>query len=240
MSFLSALLLGLLTSLHCAGMCGGVQAALAHSPVLRSPMQNQLHLLTMNAGRISCYILAGMVLAWFGSEVGELLNIPEWTYWLRMFAAGVILLIGFQLLFTNNKPLGWLENKAYRLWQHIKPALNRQNGIHYHHSFKRGLLWGLLPCGLVYSILLAASVSGSATNGLLVMLGFGLGTLPAMLLTGNAFIGFRGFLQHKQVQQAGGVFFILIGVAILIAPLLITHDHIASHPLFYNLARCVL
>ena len=240
MGFVSAILLGLLASLHCAGMCGGLQAALNRPQALRKPMENQLHLLSMNLGRVALYTMAGAIIGFIGAEVGTILDLPDWSTWLRRFAAIMIIVIGFQLLFRIEKPFSFLEKFGYAFWQRIKPYLNLGAPVTYAQSFRQGLVWGFLPCGLVYSVLSVASVSGSAWGGGLTMLGFGVGTLPAMLLTGQVFWAFKGFLQKRAVQQSGGVFFILIGTLIFLAPQLASHEAIQQHPLFYNLARCIL
>ena len=100
MGFVSAILLGLLASLHCAGMCGGLQAALNRPQALRKPIENQMHLLYMNLGRVTLYTLVGAVFGFIGAEVGTVLNLPDWSVWLRRFAAIMIIVIGFQLLFS--------------------------------------------------------------------------------------------------------------------------------------------
>ena len=77
------------------------------------------------------------------------------------------------------------------------------------------MLWGFLPCGLVYSVIAIALVSGSATGGMLTMLGFGIGTLPALLLTGFVLWKFKQVLQLALVRRGGGAFLILVGILIL-------------------------
>ena len=75
-----------------------------------------------------------------------------------------------------------------------------------------GLLWGWLPCGMVYSVLVTAMLSGSAASGAAVMLAFGLGTLPAMLALGLAGTGLRGWLQQRAVRMACGALVLGFGV----------------------------
>lgn len=240
MGFLSAILLGLLASLHCAGMCGGLQAALNRPQALRKPIENQLHLVSMNLGRVALYTVAGTIIGFVGASVGSVLDFPDWSTWLRRIAAIMIIVIGFQLLFSIDKPFSFLEKYGYKLWQKVKPYLNIATPVSYVQSFKQGLVWGFLPCGLVYSVLSVASLSGSAWSGAITMLGFGVGTLPAMLLTGQLFWNVKSVLQKGVVQKSGGVFFILVGTLIFLAPQLASHEGIQQHPIFHTLARCFL
>jgi len=75
-----------------------------------------------------------------------------------------------------------------------------------------GLLWGWLPCGLVYSVLVAALATGSALEGGALMLAFGLGTLPALLAMGMAAVRLKRFLQHLWVRRGSGLLVLTFGV----------------------------
>jgi sulfite exporter TauE/SafE len=221
-------------------MCGGLQAALSRPQAVRKPIENQFHLASMNLGRITLYTIAGALIGLLGESLGSVLDFPDWSTWLRRIAAIMIIVIGFQLLFSIDKPFSFLEKYGYKLWQKVKPYLNITVPVTYAQSFKQGLVWGFLPCGLVYSVLSVASLSGSAWNGAITMLGFGIGTLPAMLLTGQLLWGFKGVLQKATVQKSGGVFFIIIGTLIFLAPQLASHEGLQKHPVFHTLANCFL
>ncbi len=241
MTFFSTLFLGLLASVHCAGMCGGLQTAFQHTTLLRSPQQIQRHLIMLNLGRIVVYTIIGSILAGAGASLAMQLNMNLWlsaAQFMRIATATILLLVGIQLIMTQKRPLLWLESLGYRLWRFLQDYLNLKPATNYRQSLRLGLIWGLLPCGLVYSVLLAASVSGSALNGSLLMLGFGIGTLPAMLLTGNAFIFFKTCLQRKAIQHTGGSIFIISGSLILLAPFIVTHDAVKNQPILLNLVNC--
>ncbi len=75
-----------------------------------------------------------------------------------------------------------------------------------------GGLWGWLPCGIVYSVLIAAVATGSAVNGGLLMLAFGLGTLPTLLAMGLAAVKLKSFLQNIWVRRASGLLVISVGL----------------------------
>jgi len=226
-AFLSALALGLLGSMHCVGMCGGLQTLLNQPQAIRTSLENQRHLVAMNLGRVTLYSVAGAIFGFIGAELGTQLNVSGWSVVLRQLTAIMIIIVGLQLLLKIERPLAFLEKAGYRLWKRIQPLLNRPAPVNYNQSFRRGLLWGFLPCGLVYSVLAIATVSGSAAGGLLTMLGFGLGTLPALLLTGFVLWKFKQVLQLSLVRKGGGVFLILVGL-LIIAPTIMKHDHHAE------------
>jgi sulfite exporter TauE/SafE len=73
-------------------------------------------------------------------------------------------------------------------------------------------LWGWLPCGLVYSVLIAAIATGSAINGGLLMLAFGLGTLPTLLTMGMAAVRLKTVLQNIWVRRASGLLVLGFGL----------------------------
>lgn len=221
-AFLSALVLGLLGSMHCVGMCGGLQTLLNRPQAVRKPLENQLHLIVLNLGRVTLYSLTGAMFGFIGAELGTQLDVPGWSVLLRQLTAVMIIVVGLQLLLKIERPLAFLEKAGYGLWQRIQPLLSRPGPFTYSQSFRRGLLWGFLPCGLVYSVLAIATVSGSAAGGLLTMLGFGMGTLPALLFTGLVLWKFKQVLQSGLVRRGGGVFFILVGLMILM-PTLMRH-----------------
>lgn len=221
MTFLSALLLGLLASAHCAGMCGGLQSVLQPSGVIRSNRDASAHLLALNLGRLSTYIAAGAVFSLLGLTVINAINVPQITQAARFLTAFVLLMLGLQMLVSNSKPFAWAERFGATLWQTLSQRLHNNQNSRVRHSYVRGLAWGFLPCGLVYGVLFTTLFSDSLLRGTQVMLGFGLGTLPAMLLTGGLYQSLRKLVRNRAVQWGGGLLFIQGGVLMLLAPWLI-------------------
>ncbi|WP_102505278.1 sulfite exporter TauE/SafE family protein [Salinivibrio kushneri] len=180
--FIGALIIGLLGAGHCLGMCGGVAAAMS----LGIPSQKAKwpYLLLYNLGRISSYTLAG---AMIGGAVASLLALSDLTQHLavlRLFAAIMMLLLAAYMAQIWNG-LSYIERLGSKLWRIISPLTSKLMPLRSPlYAYPFGLVWGWLPCGLVYSALSWAAVAGSASGGGLVMLGFGLGTLPAMLTVG--------------------------------------------------------
>ncbi len=212
----TAFSLGLLGSLHCVSMCGGISCALAGTGSVKKSKPAQLAmLLTYNSGRIISYSLAGIIL---GS--GSLALIDHWQQ-LSVVLRGIagVLLIAMGLYVAGiSRLLVHLESLAFRLWQRVQPmSAVKANSDSPLGLFILGMIWGWLPCGLVYSTLLwagALGAGGVATASLMVV--FGLGTLPAMLLTGLFADLLRNFVQAKSVRWVAGFCIIMYGVWTLV------------------------
>jgi len=204
--FVAALLIGLLGAGHCLGMCSGIASALTFSiKTNQTKAVSLLSLLFYNLGRISSYALAGAIFAassgalviWFGGK--------EALVYLRIIAAILMLLLA---LYISKIWHGLLviEQAGQFVWKFIKPAA--QKFIPLKHpllAFPLGFLWGWLPCGLVYSTLSWAASSGSASNGMLIMLGFGLGTMPAMLTVGTFSNHLKNTLNRHWFRYGSGL-----------------------------------
>lgn len=207
LSLYAVFLTGLLGGVHCAGMCGGIVSALgmmhqkgvgslrgipvssgesamavsARSAVVPSAI---VPVSLYNLGRISTYTLLGTVAGAVGSMawmMDSILPIQQTAYLISN-----LLLVLMGLYVIGIKRLASIVEKAGAgLWQHISPLATRtltRSGAG--NSIVAGGLWGLVPCGMVYAVLSAALVSGSAVKGAMLMLVFGLGTLPNLMLLG--------------------------------------------------------
>lgn len=188
---LTALATGLAGSAHCIGMCGGIGASLGLGHRQRSL------LIYHHLGRILSYTLLGLILGLILPLLGLRPALPQHALILRYLAAAIIIATGLCLIF-NLQPLRRLEKYAYRLWRpiaaltrHFIPARVASD------AFILGLLWGLLPCGLIYSALALALSTAQPFAAALVMLSFGIGTLPAMLALGYFSGVFATFLRPK-------------------------------------------
>jgi hypothetical protein len=112
----------------------------------------------------------------------------------------------------------FLEKAGARLWKHLEPVGRRWLPVrHAGQAFLLGLVWGWLPCGMVYAALAMALASGSAAGGAATMLAFGLGTLPTLLTVGLAYNALRRFLQDPRVRMVAGILVILLGLVMLLA-----------------------
>ena len=196
LDLLAALTIGLLGSGHCLVMCGGIASALQ---LLMPPGHSQLKLqLALSLGRILCYSLLGALVGGLGFAAMQLLG--GQVHLLRVLS-GVMLLLMALYVSRLWPVLARFEQAGRPLWRQIQPVLKRLLPLD--SSAKAvgyGFGWGFLPCGLVYSSLSWSLASGSAGLGALWMLFFGLGTLPALLLAGQAAARIERFKQQLWVR----------------------------------------
>jgi sulfite exporter TauE/SafE len=213
-ALLTAFLVGLLGSGHCFGMCGGIAAGLGSlSSVNKDGVDGKPHIraaVLFNAGRILSYAGIGLISAWMLANLGHALNIPQWSMFLRLLTAVMIFLIGLQFLF-NWHLLGRVERAGAKLWKLVLPLAIRASSLPGGVGrLLMGLCWGLLPCGLVYSVVLTASAAGSPLSGAVVMLAFGLGTLPSMLGMSLAAPALSALLSDQWTRRLTGAALILL------------------------------
>lgn len=201
-------MVGLLGSAHCFGMCGGIAAAMGAGSIEPGASKWQVirKALVFNLGRIGSYALLGAIVGTLVGSVGHIVELQQWGVTLRLLTAVMIFLIGLQYL-TNKSYLGWLERGGGKLWSKLSSMMRVKRGDKVvknpaWNSFKTGLLWGWLPCGLVYTVLLTAAASGSTLPAALIMLAFGIGTLPALTsitVAGPLLSQLRSSLQARRV-----------------------------------------
>lgn len=238
-ALITAFFVGLLGSGHCFGMCGGIAAGLGSLPGSSSDgadtKPSAVSALLFNFGRILSYAALGLVSAWILGGVGLALNVPKWSMLLRFVTALMIFLIGVQFLF-NWQTLAFIERAGARIWKRILPVAVRAGSLPGGSGrLLLGLCWGLLPCGLVYSVLLTASSTGSAVSGASVMFAFGLGTIPSMLGMSLAAPALAAMLSDRWTRKLMGVAMILL--AVLSVMLMVmrmqgqgAHQHALSDP----------
>ncbi|HKS54821.1 MAG TPA: sulfite exporter TauE/SafE family protein [Steroidobacteraceae bacterium] len=223
----AAFIAGLAGSVHCVAMCGGLAGALGmrtRTCNWQTTLRNaSLH----HAGRLGGYAAAGAAVGWLGITLQSLLNLPLLAVIARLAAAVVLMLIAARILFGWNA-LAPLERLSARFWRAVRPlagkAASSGSGA---GNLLLGLFWGWLPCGLVYSMLLFAALSGNALNGAAVMLMFGLGTLPAMLAATVLASRIPHSLRWSGTRQAVGVLLLMFGIWLGWAALASAHhfDH---------------
>lgn len=178
----AALLVGLAGSGHCVAMCGGVATALelAVAPAGASRAACRLG---YQAGRLAGYALAGAAVGALGAGLLHLVATDSALRVARGLQALMMVLLGLYLSGWWRGPLAALERAGARIWRLLAPLRRRLLPVRgVGGAAAVGLLWGFLPCGLVYSALALALASGSPVAGALTMLAFGAGTLPAVVL----------------------------------------------------------
>lgn len=218
LSLLAAATMGLLGSGHCVAMCGGISCALSAGlpeSVRRSPSRMLPFVIAYNFGRMTSYMAAGIVFGMLGAGAGVVLP-PVWAHGLGI-AISITFIIALGLYLGGWwRGLAAFERLGSKLWRHLEPLGRRFLPVsRRRRAFAIGLLWGWLPCGLVYAALALALASGGPLQGALTMLAFGLGTLPALIS-----LGFAGrwlaALRHAKARQAAGASLCVLGVVALL------------------------
>lgn len=210
----SAFVLGLLGGGHCLGMCGGLMGALTLSAPQTDSARRFRLLLGYNLGRLLSYSLAGGLLGLAGWGVASTPAVSA----LRVVAALLLVTMGLYLA-------GWwqgltrIEALGRGLWRHLQPWTRRWLPVqNTRQALAVGMLWGWLPCGLVYSTLLWSASQGNALLSAATMAAFGLGTWPVMLATGLTAQRLRAVLRARGIRAASGVLVILFGLWALPGP----------------------
>ena len=211
--FFAVFLVGLLGGVHCAGMCGGIVSALSfQTPGPSASGPAWLIHLTYNLGRISSYAIAGSVMGALGS-LGLLLN-NALPVQMTLYVAANLMMIALGLYLTGmTGALAFTERAGQWLWHRVQPMTRRFLPVRGPaQAFPLGMLWGWLPCGLVYSVLAMALLTGSATRGAATLLAFGLGTLPNLMLAGLLLARFRNVVQGRALRLCSGLLVLGFGV----------------------------
>lgn len=202
-TLLTLFLLGFFGGGHCVGMCGGLSSAFA---LQLPPGLNRAGLIVLlNLGRISSYVFIGLLVGTIG-QIGISLDQTRWLQnGLYLSANLLLLLLGLYLAGISSLATR-IESIGRPVWKRLNPLLNRLLPIQSVPAcFGVGMLWGWLPCGLVYSASLYALGSGNTLEGGLYMLAFALGTLPNLLAMGLFAAQLKNFLQRKTVRLAAGL-----------------------------------
>jgi sulfite exporter TauE/SafE len=207
-SLTAAFLLGLFSSAHCVGMCGGIMGALSLAIPANAKARRWVILLSYNVGRIFSYALMGTIVGVFARQITE----SGGAVWLRWLAG--LLLIAMGLYLANWwRGLTYLEAGGRYLWAYLQPLGKALMPVdNAAKAIALGGIWGWLPCGLVYSALVYSMAQGHAVGGGLVMLAFGVGTLPTVLATGFAAQQLGRFLQRRHIRWSFAVMVILFGL----------------------------
>ncbi len=214
-----AFLVGLMGAAHCFGMCGGLVGAFSSqlpNPKQGNHLAHQLtYLLSYNLGRILSYTLAGALVGGSSAMLGHLFELDSYLLILRIIAGVMMIATG---LYIAKIWVGivQIERLGQVLWRYLKPLAQRLVPITSPlQAITAGLIWGWLPCGLVYSTLTWSVAAGSASQGALIMLAFGLGTLPALLSAGVAAKRLANWVQQKTVRLLSGLLLIAFGAQTL-------------------------
>ena len=213
-SYLVAFIMGLVSSLHCIGMCGSIigTLTLSLSPEIRN---NKVQLLSFvfnyNFGRITSYALAGAIAGVIQSVA--IMKVGEYGYrFLQLLSAVIMASAGLYIA-------GWFPRFAYiekagmHFWKKIEPFGRKLIPVKNRtQAYLFGMVWGWLPCGLVYAALALAATAGDVSNSAITMLSFGLGTLPAVMGVGIMNGMLTRLSKMQRFKQAVGLFMIVLAL----------------------------
>jgi sulfite exporter TauE/SafE len=213
----AAALLGLAASGHCLVMCGGISAALGMAAEKNSAGRTRLPLLVgYQLGRIGAYSLAGLLLAGIFGGLISLLDIESVRRTLRALSALALLLAALVAFGRLRDPGTGIGRK---LWQRLAPLGRRLVPVNtLARAFTFGMVWGWMPCGFVYSVLLVATLQLDAVRGAMTMAAFGLGTAPALLITALGAQRLKSFAALPATRHIAGSLLLLSAVLTLVGP----------------------
>lgn len=235
MSLLSPFLIGLFSSVHCLAMCGGLCGVFCkNNPNLKT-------VFLINLGRIMTYTLLGLIFAGIIQGLTLSLPIAQIGFWIRSLLGLILIFLGVRILFNKSSLHSFFSSNV--VWGKVKKRLHKINNINSTFAhLSKGMMWGLIPCGLIYGVLIAAATTHNTLQGGLFMFAFGLGTLPSMFIAAGLIHNGQKYLQLKSLRYSAGVFIIVIGFWSLISPWF-SHELIPNHsvftPIFAFLDSCI-
>ncbi len=233
-SYLVAFVMGLFSSMHCIGMCGSIIGTLTLSlnPEIRNNKKRLLpFVFNYNFGRITSYAIAGALVGAIEALLTMHLGETHGHRFLQLLSAVIMASAGLYIA-------GWFPRFAYiektgmLLWKKIEPYGRKLIPVkNLKQAYLFGMIWGWLPCGLVYSALALAATAGDASKSSLTMLAFGLGTLPAVIGVGVMTQLLTRLSRIKRFKEAVGLLMIILALFATVPwlnPMAIT-SHMAVH-----------
>ena len=233
-SYLVAFVMGLFSSMHCIGMCGSIigTLTLSLSPEIRNNKKRLLpFVFNYNFGRITSYAIAGALVGAIEALLTMHLGETHGHRFLQLLSAVIMASAGLYIA-------GWFPRFAYiektgmLLWKKIEPYGRKLIPVkNLKQAYLFGMIWGWLPCGLVYSALALAATAGDASKSSLTMLAFGLGTLPAVIGVGVMTQLLTRLSRIKRFKEAVGLLMIILALFATVPwlnPMVIT-SHMAVH-----------
>lgn len=218
-----AVLAGFFGGGHCLGMCGPVVVLLESGSDRGAGWRQRV---AYNVGRVLCYAVLGATAGAFGFMLTQVAGLDAGLRLLRWAAALLVIALGLNLAF-NLRLLRFLEAGGARVWRRVSPLTRRCLPIQsLPRALGAGFVWGLLPCGLVYSAAALAASSGSALAGAAIMLAFWVGTLPALLAAGVSAGRIAGWTRKPTWRRLAGSLMVVAGVGSVGMPVLMMSQHL--------------
>lgn len=214
-SYFAAFAMGLFSSLHCIGMCGSIIGTLTLSlkPEVRNNKSTLFpYILNYNIGRIFSYSLAGLLVGLAEALLTLPMGLDHGHRFLQLLSAAIMISAGFYIA-------GWFPRFAYiekagsKLWKQLEPYGRKLIPVStYRQAFLFGMVWGWLPCGLVYAALALAATTGDVFRSAMTMLAFGIGTLPAVVGVGIMANIITKLSRMQRFKQLIGLLLVLVAL----------------------------
>lgn len=218
----AALLMGFFGSPHCLGMCGGLVTAFGLSMKDVSPAKRRALVATYHLGRLTSYALLGLIAGLIGVTV--LAPLMQGNSMPRILLGLVLVFVGVTML--GAPFLTKLERFGMRFWQYLSPLRQKVFPLNtFPRALTAGLLWGFLPCGLVYGALLIAVVAHDPLSGAALMFVFGLGTIPMLVATHETVGWLRDKIGRFRLRQLNGAVMVISGLAVAVVPMVMANMH---------------
>jgi sulfite exporter TauE/SafE len=213
MILLSAFTMGLMGAGHCAGMCGGIANALTmgtENIVRRHGLAMLPMVSAYNTGRLLSYVVAGTLFGWIGS-LGWSVVTPDHALVVSRYVGALFMAALGLYLLDWWRGLVYLEQAGSRLWRRIEPLGRGLLPVRRpYQAMFLGMVWGWLPCGMVYTGLGWALLSGGPIEGGTIMLSFGAGTLPMLMALGVGGSWLGRWVQNRRVRQISGILILVL------------------------------
>lgn len=223
LSLSAAFVVGMAGSVHCLAMCGGLSGALGiRARRAAAPSRASLHTASYQVGRLASYTLAGAIVGACGGLLQAMFDWGRIVLVARFMAGAVLIAVALSVL-SGWRPLLRLERLGGRLWGRIAPLARALPADGLAGSVLLGMLWGWLPCGFIYSMLIFAALAGSAAQGAAMMLCFGLGTAPAVFGAGMLSAQLGRVTLARGLNKAAGWLLLVFGALTLLGPF--SHAH---------------
>lgn len=207
---LTAFMAGLLGGVHCAAMCGGIVSLTRASGT--GTAQRSSFPLAYNAGRIASYAVAGALAGLLG-QAGMVLRGGVLAQHLLMFLMGAALIVVALNVAGVRPVMRGMETAGSVLWRQLQPVSRHVLPVTSPwQALGLGALWGWLPCGMVYAVLLVALAAGNAGEGALILAAFGFGTLPNLLLIGAAVDRAPGWMRLRGLRYVASAVIAAVGI----------------------------
>lgn len=217
----SAFLMGLFGGVHCVAMCGGVVSVLcsaaprcptAQAASKSSPLSTAPYWLAYNGGRVASYTLLGALFGTLGTLSTGVFPLDAVRFGLRGVAALCMLAVGLHLAGLPSIVKA-LESLGAPLWRRLSPLTKRFLPLRTPwHALLLGMVWGLMPCGLLYGALALAASAESPATGAATMAAFGAATLPVMLTMSAVAQSVSRWLARVWVRRMAGAAVLVFGL----------------------------